>query len=411
MSEGGVILPKEKLKTLAKLLQWQEQERIKRIRFRSERDRSDFLRCSQEAYKQTMAFLDEQIIFDRHVRSSDPDPDPDDPDPTPGNVVREYLGYLELVSSYGLQMVKGVHLRHEFLSKVREHADTLIPRIKELGDGSLELQEIQAKARDLIKEFAVFKEALFQSLVKKADPSFRNFSLAIKISGNSFEDLVFKYQMKLAKEVSPEFNKPFVLLDEEQKIEVYDEIIKSSGRGTYLSNTAYKVVDKVGKGLLIFTLAMSVWDIYSSEHRLQTALSEFTEFSASYVGGYVGEITGAAVATYLVTAMGVAETAVTTAFVGLAAFVSGFGLAIGLGFLAGYVVGKIFESGGKHAGGAITVNKDGPKPSPDPNNPYRTQVYAAPMPDGALLARQLAYNGTVAEAVVLTATTAAIAIV
>ncbi|KAK9735909.1 hypothetical protein RND81_04G237200 [Saponaria officinalis] len=403
MSEKGVILPKEKLKTLAKLLQWQEQERIKRIRFMSEKDRSDYLRCSREAYKQTMAFLDEQIIFARHVRSSDPDPDPT------SDVVRGYLEYLEMVAGYGSQMVKGVHLRLEFLNQVREHADTLIPRIKQLGDGTLELQEIEAKARELIEEFSVFKEAMFQSLVKQADPSFRNFSLAIKISGNSFEDLVSKYQMKLAREVSPAFSKPFELLDEEQKIEVYDEIIKSSGRGTYLSSTAYKAVNKIGKGLLIFTLAMSAWDIYSSEHKLQTALSEFAEFGAGYVGGYVGEITGAAVATYLVTAMGVAETAATAAFVGLAAFVTGFGIAIGLGMLAGYVVVKIFESGGKHAGGAITVKKDDTKPSTGPNYPYRTQVYAAPMPDGALLARQLAYNDAAATA--LTATTvAAIAI-
>ncbi|KAK9735927.1 hypothetical protein RND81_04G238500 [Saponaria officinalis] len=389
MSERGVILTKEKLKTLAKLLRWQEQERIKRIRFRSEKDRSDYLRCSRETYEQTVALLNEKI--DADVYSNKLESEAESEEPT-AKVVRGYLEYLEMVAGYGMQMVKGVHLRHEFLSKVREHADTLIPRIKELGDGSLELQEIEAKARELVEEFSVFKEAMFQSLVKKADPSFQYFSKSIKLSGNSFEDLVSKYQKKLIREKGAEFNKPFELLEDEQKIEVYDEIIKSSGRGTFLSNTAYKVVNKIGKGLLIFTLAMAVWDIYSSEHKLQAVTTEVAEFGAGYAGGYVGEIAGAAVASYLVTAFGVAETATTAAFVGLAVFATGFGLGIGLGMLAGYVVGKIFESGGKHAGGAITVKKDEPKLPPVQKHPYQTQVYAAPMPNGAFLARQLAYD-------------------
>ncbi|KAL9233559.1 hypothetical protein vseg_008544 [Gypsophila vaccaria] len=297
-----------------------------------------------------------------------------------------------MVAGYGMQMVKGVHLRNDFLSKVRGHADSLIPRINELREGSLEVWEIELKAKDLIEELSVFKEAMYKSLIKKTDPSFRHFSKAIKLSGNSFEDLVSKYQKKLVRERGPEYDKPFELLEDAQKIEVYDEIIKSSGRGTFLSNNMYKVVNTLGKGLLIFTLAMSAWDIYSSEHKLQTTVSEVAEYGVGYFGGYIGEMGGAAVATYLVTVVGVAETAATAAFIGLATFVTGFGLAIGLGFLAGYIVGTIFQSGGKHAGGAITATKDEPQKSPVPNHPYHKQVYAAPMPNGAFLARQLAYN-------------------
>ncbi|KAK9735924.1 hypothetical protein RND81_04G238300 [Saponaria officinalis] len=379
-SERGVILSKEKLKTLAKLLQWQEQERVKSIRFRSEKDRSEYLRCSRETYEQTVAFLDESIMT-RNIKKSESKSESE----TTAKVVRSYLEYLEMVAGYGMQMVKGVHLRLDFLKKVREHADSLIPRINELKEGSLEAWEIELKAKDLIEELSVFKDAMFKSFIKKTDPSFQHFSKSIKLSGNSFEDLVSKYQKKLIREKGAEFNKPFELLEDEQKIEVFR-------RGTFLSNTAYKAVNKIGKGLLIFTLAMSVWDIYSSEHKLQAVTTEVAEFGAGYAGGYVGEIAGAAVATYLVSAVGVAETAATAAFVGLASFVTGFGLAIGLGFLAGYVVGKIFESGGKHAGGAITVKKDEPKLPPVQKHPYQTQVYAAPMPNGPLLARQLAYD-------------------
>ncbi|KAK9735920.1 hypothetical protein RND81_04G238000 [Saponaria officinalis] len=377
-SERVVILSKEKLKILAKLLHLQEQERIKSIKFRSEKDRSDYLRCSRETYEQTVAFLDEKIVT-HNIRKSKSESKSESESEARAKVVRSYLEYLETVAGYGMQMVKGVHLRLDFLKKVRDHADSLIPRINEITDpeGSLEAWEIELKAKDLIKELSVFKDAMFKSFVKKTDPSFRNFSKSIKLSGNSFEDLVSKYQKKLIREKGAAFNKQFELLEDEEKFE---------------SNTAYKTVDKIGKGLLIFTLAMSVWDIYSSEHKLQTTTTEVAEFGAGYAGGYIGEIAGAAVATYLVTAIGVAETAATAAFVGLASFVTGFGLAIGLGFLAGYVVGKIFESGGKHAGGAITVKKDEAKLSAVRKHPYQTQVYAAPMPNGALLARQLAYD-------------------
>ncbi|KAK9735895.1 hypothetical protein RND81_04G236000 [Saponaria officinalis] len=405
-SERGVILSKEKLKTLAKLLQWQEQERIKSIRFRSEKHRSEYLRCSRETYEQTVALLDENMVT-RNIKRAESESESESE--TTAKVVRGYLEYLEMVAGYGMEMVKGVHLRFDFLKKVREHADSLIPRINELREGSLEASEIELKAKDLIKELSVMKEAMYKSLITKTDPSFQNFSKSIKLSGNSFEDLVSKYHKKLVREKGDEYNKPFELLKDEQKIEVYDEIIKSSGRGTFLSNTAYKVVDKIGKGLLIFTLAMAVWDIYSSEHKLQAVTTEVAEFGAGYAGGYVGEIAGAAVATYLVTAVGVAETAATAAFVGLTAFVTGFGLAIGLGILAGYVVGKIFESGGKHAGGAITVKKDESKLSTVQKHLYQTRVYAAPMPNGALLARQLAYDPK-ASIVALAGNVAAVAV-
>ncbi|XP_074292465.1 uncharacterized protein LOC141619340 [Silene latifolia] len=384
-SEEVAVLSKEKLRTLAKLIQWQEQERIKSIRFRSERDRSDYLRCSRETQDQVVALLDDDYKGVAKAANTDDSPVKD--------VVQKYLEYLEMASGFGMQIVANVHLRHDFLSKVRGHADTLIPRINELTEGSLEPWEIESKAKDLIEELSVFKEAMYKSIIKKADPSSLNFSKAIKLSGNSFEDLVTKYQKKLVREKGPEFDKPFEQLEDEQKIEVYDEIIKSSGRGTFLENTAYKVADKIGKGLLIFTLAMSAWDIYSSDHKLQTTVKEAAEFGAGWAGGYIGEISGAAVATYLVTAIGVAETAATAAFVGLAAFVTGFGIGMALGILAGYVVDKIFGSGGKHTGGAITVKGDEPKKPFIPNHPRYQAVYAAPMPDGALLARQLAYKG------------------
>ncbi|KAK9735903.1 hypothetical protein RND81_04G236700 [Saponaria officinalis] len=393
---GGVILSKEKLHTLANLIQRQEQERIKSIR--SERDRSDYLKCSRETYEKTIQLLNEEIGLP--YSNSDDDP--------AGSVVQKYLAYLEMGVGFGMQTVKNVHLRYDFLTKVRGHADTLIPRINELMDGSLHPGEIELRARALVEELSVFKEAMFKSIIKKADPSSIQFSKSIKLSGYSFEDLVSKYQKKLVREKGLEYHKPFELLEDEQKIEVYDEIIKMSGRGSFLENIMYKVADALGKGILIFTLAMSVWDIYSSEHKLQTIVTEASEFGAGYVGGYIGEIAGAAVATYLVTAAGVAATAVTAAFIGMAAFVTGFGFGIALGFLAGFVVGKIFGSGGKHAGGAITVKKEEPKMPRVPNHLYHTQIYAAPMPDGALLARQLAYKG--APTVALATATAAVAV-
>ncbi|XP_074292467.1 uncharacterized protein LOC141619342 [Silene latifolia] len=342
----SVVLGKEKLRTLAKLIQQQEEERIKSIPFRSERDRSDYLRCSRETHDQAVTLLDDHYKGVTKAANNNNNNNNNTDDASVEEVVKKYLSYLEMAVGFGMQTVANVHLRNDFLTKVRGHADSLIPRIKELTEGSLEPWEIESKAKDLIEELSVFKEAMYKSIVKKADSSSRNFSKAIKLSGNSFEDLVSKYQKKLVREKGSEFDKPFEQLEDEQKIEVYDEIIKSSGRGTFLENTAYKVADKIGKGLLIFTLAMSAWDIYSSDHKLQTTVKEGAEFGAGWAGGYIGEISGAAVATYLVTAIGVAETAATAAFVGLAAFVTGFGIGIALGILAGYVVDKIFGSGG-----------------------------------------------------------------
>lgn len=150
---------------------------------------------------------------------------------------------------------------------------------------------------------------------------------------------------------------------------MYEKIIEASGRGRVIVNQLSAALGVAGIAVLLFTAGMMVWDIFSSEHILQTAAHDAVVTVASVGGAMLGEVVGTALSTELV---GVEASAL---FVLMAGIVTGIVGAFILGAFAGWLIDLIFGSGG-----SATLSTDGHR------------CYVAPMPDGVVLARQIAHQ-------------------
>ena len=112
--------------------------------------------------------------------------------------------------------------------------------------------------------------------------------------------------------------------------------------------------------LLVLNVGVMAWEIYSSDHKIETASVDGAELVGSMVGSFAGEFAGSALGTAIAgtavgaetaaavaSAVGLEVGAVTSGFICLTAVVSGFGVAIALGIAAAWLVTKIIE-GGQH---------------------------------------------------------------
>ena len=152
---------------------------------------------------------------------------------------------------------------------------------------------------------------------------------------------------------------------------MYDNIIKASGRKSVSKSWFSKVKSVGGVAVVVITAGLTVWDIYSSDNKIETATHDAVVTVAGTAGAILGEIIGAAIATKVV---GVQATSL---FATMAGFATGFLGAFILGAIAGSLLGLIINTGGD---------------TPIPTDGHK--CYVAPMPDGVVLARQIAHNQT-----------------
>ncbi|KAJ8769818.1 hypothetical protein K2173_008224 [Erythroxylum novogranatense] len=153
---------------------------------------------------------------------------------------------------------------------------------------------------------------------------------------------------------------------------VYNSIIRASGRGRITVNQVSKALGATGMAVLIFTAGIAVWDVFTSDNKLQTA----TESAAQVVGVVGGGTLGEFAATAL--AMGVLGAVASSVFVVVARIVGGFAGSYILGKFAVSLVDKVFGWGEMD-----TVTHM-------PDEICMHQCCKAPAPVGNVLARQYA---------------------
>lgn len=145
--------------------------------------------------------------------------------------------------------------------------------------------------------------------------------------------------------------------------------MEASGRGRVFANGLTKALKVAGIAMFLFNAGMIVWDIYSSEQKLQTATRHAVVALASAGGAMLGDIVGVALSSALLAA------GVSTFFVVTVGILTGILGAFILGEFVGWLIDLIFSSGG--------------------NTPFSTdqhRCYVAVMPDGETLARQIAHQ-------------------
>ncbi len=157
-------------------------------------------------------------------------------------------------------------------------------RIKLMSD------ELKAKADiGLITWDQAAKEAqdmrfLIMEMIKSCNtPLGKSMAEKLKLSGKTFNELVAKKTVLLFGRQA-NFNS----LSEVQKHRVYADIVESAGRSNAKVNLAMARLSAVGKGLIVLSIAISVYEIYNASNKVTEATKQMSILGTGVAGGWAG---------------------------------------------------------------------------------------------------------------------------
>ncbi|KAH7546652.1 hypothetical protein FEM48_Zijuj01G0224100 [Ziziphus jujuba var. spinosa] len=201
----------------------------------------------------------------------------EDGDENLSSIANDIFSFVVYAVNNALQFLSNYSLRKHYLDKISENAKALIRALKEIDPNNV--TNVQRLAKDAI----IFRNAILEM--------------------------------------------------------VYNKIIEASGRGRITVNQVSKALGATGMAVLIFTAAIALWDVYTSDNKLQTAARDTLQFIGAAGGGTLGEYAATALATGLLGA------AASPVFVVAAGIVGGIAGAYILGKFAAHLVDEVFSWG------------------------------------------------------------------
>lgn len=103
----------------------------------------------------------------------------------------------------------------------------------------------------------------------------------LKHTGLDLSELTEKYAQR-------KFDTSFLKLSPAHQNQVYLEIIESSGRARPSVNTAANRLSNLGKGLLVVTVGIAIYNITSADNKKKAIAREGAVISGGFVGGAAG---------------------------------------------------------------------------------------------------------------------------
>ncbi|XP_015873436.3 uncharacterized protein LOC107410518 [Ziziphus jujuba] len=354
MGKRLISLHGEELRRLTKLVHYQEVENIKHIQFKSEAERRKYLNESKACYTSALELLDSGEKIKKDYEKDET---------RRSEAAHQIFSAMEWTINSSFQCVRNYTMRRSLLNKATEYSKTLIHKLHNLDPNDT------SGALKLFADAKEYEKAMVEYATKHSNPVLSSFSNWIKNEHITFESLLIRFKNKL------KFEKPFKELENAQKVQVYEEILEASGRGRGLSIGFAEVVGAAGVAVLLFTAGVMVWDVYTSEHKFQTATRDAVVATALVGGSMLGNIVGAALTTELV---GAEAAVLGVSLVAEGGFIVGIAGAFILSMAAGWLIDKLFSTGQVSHVTKHTTQSE--------------HCYVAPMPDGKALAFQIAHQ-------------------
>jgi hypothetical protein len=257
--------------------------------------------------------------------------------------------------------IKNMRLRREYLGHIRTSSDFFAERVTTSPNPDQDLP-------DLARQASIERNRALEITRAKLNPMSLDFSKWMKDNPKTFESLVDHY--------ANQFERP---LTWRAQLDVYEDIVRSSGRGNWKVNFAAEGSGIFGYASVIFVLASMTWEIAESSHPTVPLVKDALEAGAGFVGADLGMRVGTAIA------------------VGVQTLGELIGVAGGPGgvFVGGLLGGLI---GGFFGGVAADTLYDpmmqafalGLPTDPTDNSVWANPVvYKPTLPDGAKLCREL----------------------
>ncbi|KAF3447813.1 hypothetical protein FNV43_RR08518 [Rhamnella rubrinervis] len=358
MASDIVFLKDEKLRQLAHVIRGHEVENLKNLRFKSVGEQMKYLRICNSNHVSVETILNACDDLVSKYKN----------DTVRAPIAALILSYMEVCLNNALQVFTNYTLRRSYLEKITTHVDNLIQDLNDLNTSN------PTDVATLTHQIQHYKEAVTNySKMSVNSRASQEFSRNLRNSGIEFKTLVKRYQATLG------FGGLFEQLKDEQKLLVYDAIIEASGRGKVLnhktlnaialprSSNESKDMSIKDAGMLLYNAANITWDVYTSDHPIQTAMRDAVTLAASEGGAVLKEIVKAAILTGL---EGIEATSL---------FVTGIGFVVGIvgSYILGEIAGEMFD---------LIFGSGGTKPLPNEGFIF----YVADMPNGKDLAKQIA---------------------
>lgn len=144
-----------------------------------------------------------------------------------------------------------------------------------VANGSITWKQAAAEAQQV-------RNIIMESTRRRSTPVGRAMSESLKKTGKTLPELIGKYTNDLYGNVN------FQTLTIQQQNNVYKAIVESSGRSRPAVNAKMRNFSRAGKGLIIFSLAISTYNILTAEDKTSAIKREAVVTGSGVMGGIVG---------------------------------------------------------------------------------------------------------------------------
>lgn len=177
------------------------------------------------------------------------------------------------VTAAGATVIYDAHVRKLYQQKIFQYVENLRARVR---SGQLTWREAAEEANQT-------RNATMELLRVRSSPAGRSFAEFLKSEGKTLDELLARYTRKLFGDSAD-----FLKLTKGEQEQVYAEVVAAAARSNPRVNMWMRIGSRAGRGLIVLSLAVSVYNVATSDHPLATAEREVTVTGASILGGMGG---------------------------------------------------------------------------------------------------------------------------
>jgi hypothetical protein len=202
------------------------------------------------------------------------------PGPTRGSLVSERAAFDNAIQALQAEIANiGVHLvadaeaRRVYDRQIRLFADDLRTQV---ASGQMSWRQAADQAREA-------RNAIMETIRQRSTPVGRAIAQQLKSEGPGLNVLVARKTVQMH---GPSAN--FNALSAAQRNAIYSEIVISAGRSNPRITMAMRNMSRVGRGLVVLSVAISVYEVANAEDKVGAATREAGVTMAGIAGGVVG---------------------------------------------------------------------------------------------------------------------------
>lgn len=177
------------------------------------------------------------------------------------------------VANGGVYLTLDPHLRMQYSRMIKEMADELHTKA---ASGAISWQQAASEAQEI-------RNTMMEMIRSRSTPVGRAMAQQLKREGKTLNELVARKTLQLYGN-----NASFNSLTVSAQDKVYSEIVLSAGKSNPRVNAKMLLYSRAGKGLILLSLAISVYVIATSDDKVAAAEREATTAGAGIAGGMAG---------------------------------------------------------------------------------------------------------------------------